>query len=72
MSGATGAGDGRLASTPPGGTQDGGGAPGCMSGTTDPECPAIFNQLQINFGAGADGLPINGGAAQKIFRAAAK
>lgn len=53
-------------------TQDGGGAPGCMSGTTDPECPAIFNQLQINFGAGADGLPINGGAAQKIFRAAAK
>ncbi len=53
-------------------TQDGGGAVGCMSGTTDPECPAIFNQLQIAFGAGASGLPINGGAAQQLFSARAK
>ena len=49
-----------------------GGAPGCMSGATDPECAAIFNELQINFGSGSNGLPINGGAAQKIFKALAK
>lgn len=53
-------------------THDGGGALGCMSGVTDPECPAVFEQLQINFGSGADGLPIDGGAAQAIFRTAAK
>jgi hypothetical protein len=53
-------------------TKENGGAPGCMSGATDPECPVIFSELQINFGSGSTGLPINGGAAQKIFKAAAK
>lgn len=53
-------------------TKDGGGPIGCMSGTTDPECPAIFSQLQIAYGAGASGLPINGGAAQQLFSARAK
>ena len=53
-------------------TQENGGAPGCMSGATDPECPVIFSELQISFGSGSTGLPINGGAAQKIFKAVAK
>lgn len=48
---------------------DGGGAAGCMSGTTDPECPGIFQALQIDL---ASGLPINGGAAQKVFAVKAK
>lgn len=49
-----------------------GGAPGCMSGATDPECPTMFSQLQVSFGSGSTGLPINGGAAQQIFKATAK
>ncbi|MFZ4626193.1 MAG: MbnP family copper-binding protein [Rhodoferax sp.] len=53
-------------------TQDKGGAPGCMSGATDPECPVMFTELQISFGSGSTGLPINAGAAQKIFKAMAK
>ena len=53
-------------------TQEKGGAAGCMSGATDPECPVIFTELQISFGSGSSGLPINGGAAQKIFKAVAK
>lgn len=53
-------------------TQEKGGAPGCMSGATDPECPVIFTELQISFGSGSTGLPINGGAAQKIFKVVAK
>jgi uncharacterized repeat protein (TIGR04052 family) len=53
-------------------TRENGGAPGCMSGATDPECPTMFSQLQVSFGSGSTGLPINGGAAQKIFKAAAK
>lgn len=32
-------------------TQETGGAPGCMSGSTDPQCPAIFNALQLSGGA---------------------
>jgi hypothetical protein len=43
-----------------------------MSGATDPECPTMFSQLQVSFGSGSTGLPINGGAAQQIFKAAAK
>lgn len=31
-------------------SQETGGAPGCMSGATDPQCPAIFNALQLNAG----------------------
>ena len=53
-------------------TVENGGAPGCMSGATDPECPTMFSQLQVSFGPGSTGLPINGGAAQQIFKAAAK
>ena len=48
---------------------DSGGAAGCMSGTTDPECAGIFEALQIDL---ASGLPINGGAAQKLFAVKAK
>ena len=48
---------------------EGGGAAGCMSGTTDPECPGTFQALQINL---ATGLPINGGIAQKVFAVKAK
>lgn len=50
-------------------SHDGGGAAGCMSGTTDPECPGIFQALQINL---ANGLPINGGAAQTVFSVKSK
>lgn len=32
-------------------TTDGGGAPGCMSGATDPECASIFPNLGLAFGA---------------------
>jgi uncharacterized repeat protein (TIGR04052 family) len=31
-------------------TADGGGAPGCMSGATDPECAPIFSRLGLPFG----------------------
>jgi uncharacterized repeat protein (TIGR04052 family) len=53
-------------------TKENGGAPGCMSGATDPECAVIFTELQVSYGSGSDGKPINGGAAQKIFKAVAK
>lgn len=53
-------------------TQEKGGAAGCMSGATDPECPTMFTELQVSFGSGSNGQPIGGGAAQKIFKAAAK
>lgn len=53
-------------------TIENGGAAGCMSGTTDPECPALFSELQISFGSGSNGQPINGGTAQKVFKAIAK
>jgi uncharacterized repeat protein (TIGR04052 family) len=45
---------------------DGGGAVGCMSGASDPECPAVFGALQIRL---EDGQPIDGGRAQAVFRA---
>ena len=53
-------------------TIENGGAAGCMSGATDPECPALFSELQISFGSGSNGQPINSGAAQKVFKAIAK
>lgn len=31
---------------------DGGGAAGCMSGTTDPECPEVFTALGLNLASG--------------------
>ncbi|WP_156129074.1 MbnP family copper-binding protein [Chitinibacter sp. ZOR0017] len=48
---------------------NGGGAPGCMSGKTDPECPAIFSALKIDLNAGTS---INGGDGQQLFRVEAK
>ena len=53
-------------------TKDNGGAAGCMSGATDPECPTLFSELKIAFGSGASGLPINGGAGQTLFKAVLK
>ena len=53
-------------------TKDNGGAAGCMSGATDPECPTLFSELKIAFGSGSSGLPINGGAGQSLFKAALK
>ena len=53
-------------------TQEGGGAAGCMSGATDPECPVMFSALKINFGSGSNGLSINGGAGQTLFKSVAK
>jgi uncharacterized repeat protein (TIGR04052 family) len=49
-------------------TQDLGGPFGCMSGKTDPECPATFERLQIDM---ASGQPIDGGRQQTVFRAEA-
>lgn len=64
------------------------GPTGCMSGRTDFECTEVFRALQIGFDgeapAGAAftvgkvgdasnyGLPINGGAAQTVFRVASR
>ena len=50
------------------------GATGCMSGGTDPECLNVFKALAIDWKADGTGtgLPINGGAAQTLFRAIAK
>lgn len=50
------------------------GAAGCMSGATDPECLHVFEALAIDWKANGTGtgLPINGGAAQTLFKAIAK
>lgn len=50
-------------------TFDGGGAGGCMSGTTDPECPAIFKALGLDI---TTGRPTNGGADQTVFSVKSK
>lgn len=50
-------------------SQDLGGAFGCMSGATDPECGAIFEQLKINL---TNGQPIDGGHGQGLFRVVPK
>lgn len=50
------------------------GAPGCMSGGTDPECLHVFESLAIDWnvtGTGT-GLPLNGGGAQTLFKVIAK
>jgi uncharacterized repeat protein (TIGR04052 family) len=49
-------------------------ATGCMSGGTDPECLNVFKALAIDWKADGTGtgLPINGGAAQTLFKAIAK
>lgn len=55
-------------------TKNGGGAPGCMSGGTDPECAGIFEALQLDWKSDGSGTgePIDGGAAQTVFKAVAK
>jgi uncharacterized repeat protein (TIGR04052 family) len=49
-------------------------ATGCMSGGTDPECLNVFKALAIDWKADGTGtgLPVNGGAAQTLFRVIAK
>ena len=46
-------------------TVENGGAAGCMSGATDPECPALFAELGIPLGT-------NGATTQRVFKAIAK
>lgn len=48
--------------------RDKGGAVGCMSGPTDPECGPVFAQLGLSL---ADGTPLTPGASP-VFRAVAK
>jgi len=50
------------------------GAPGCMSGGSDPECLRVFEALAIDWKADGSGtgLPIAGGASQTVFRAITK
>lgn len=50
-------------------TTDGGSAPGCMSGATDPECGPIFQALQIGL---ENGLAIDQGHAQTLFKVESK
>ena len=50
-------------------TYDGGGAEGCMSGTTDPECGPVFKALGLGFAAGATfGQTLSGAAVQTVFK----
>jgi len=49
--------------------EDLGGAAGCMSGATDPECVPIFSALRIDL---TTGRSINEGSGQTVFRTEAK
>lgn len=56
---------------------NGGGASGCMSGPTDPECAAVFARMDLNLtesaaGANDQGKPKGNGLNQLVFRAEAK
>ncbi|AMC33533.1 MbnP family copper-binding protein [Janthinobacterium sp. B9-8] len=58
-------------------SKDAGGAVGCMSGPTDPECGLIFANLDLNLNESAAGkkdagLPKGDGSFSKIFKAALK
>ena len=46
-------------------TYEGGGAPGCMSGTTDPECPGIFKSLGLSL---TNGQTLTGSTIQTVFK----
>ncbi len=46
-------------------SRNAGGAPGCMSSVTDPECTPLFSALKIDL---ATGLPIDSGHGQQLFR----
>ncbi len=45
-------------------TYEAGGAAGCMSGTTDPECPGIFKSLGLSL---SNGQTLTGAAVQTVF-----
>lgn len=49
-------------------TKNGGGAPGCMSGPTDPECPGIFGALGVSWSPDGSGTGQPTGM-QTAFRA---
>ncbi|GAB3358629.1 metallo-mystery pair system four-Cys motif protein [Giesbergeria sinuosa] len=55
-------------------TKNLGGAAGCMSGGTDPECVGVFRALAIDWKADGTGtgLPIAAGVSQTIFRPVAR
>lgn len=55
-------------------TANAGGALGCMSGGTDPECQLLFDAIGVDWKADGSGtgLPVNGGAGQVLFRAIGK
>ncbi|GAD22065.1 MbnP family copper-binding protein [Acidovorax sp. MR-S7] len=46
-----------------------GGAPGCMSGATDPECEPIYKAMKLDL---VTGKPIDDGHGQTVFRTEAK
>lgn len=50
------------------------GAPGCMSGGTDPECDKVFEAMAIDWQADGSGSgePIDAGHGQTLFKAVAK
>ncbi len=50
-------------------TVNGGGPTGCMSGSTDPECPAIFNALGLDL---TTGVATSTSPAQVLFKAVSK
>jgi uncharacterized repeat protein (TIGR04052 family) len=50
-------------------TVNGGGPTGCMSGSTDPECTAIFSALSLDLAAGTT---LNGGLNQRLFKVVSK
>jgi len=58
-------------------SQDSGGAVGCMSGSTDPECPAVFDKLDLYLtanpaGSGNQGQPKADGSNVPAFRVESK
>ncbi|MCX9155325.1 metallo-mystery pair system four-Cys motif protein [Niveibacterium sp. 24ML] len=50
------------------------GAPGCMSGGTDPECDTLFSAMKLDWKADGSGtgLSIDGGHGQTLFKVIAK
>ncbi len=50
------------------------GAPGCMSGATDPECGGVFGAMKIDWKADGtgSGSSLNGGSGQTVFTAIAR
>lgn len=49
-------------------TFEGGGAVGCMSGTTDPECPATFKALGLSLTGANAGRTLTGADVQTVFK----